>query len=77
MHNCKTAHPEKSHRRRNRTLRRALAPLHFPDGWGSSEPGPAPKRVTSGDRVQAYPASMLRRLATVVTRLFVRKTPGR
>ena len=41
MHNCKTAHPKKSHRRRNRFLKRTLVPLYFPGGWGSSEPGTA------------------------------------
>ena len=41
MHNCKKAHPKKSHRRRNRFLKRTLVPLYFPGGWGSSEPGPA------------------------------------
>ena len=104
MHNCKTAHPKKSHRRRSRALRRALEPLRLPTGWGSSEPGPAPEgtgvlqksistvrdlfspapsgspapeRVTSGSRVQLYPASMLRRLSAVVKRPFVRQAPGR
>mgnify|MGYP001577641182 CR=1 FL=1 len=103
MHNCKTAHPKKSHRRRNRALRRLLEPLHTPTGWGSSEPGPAPEgtgvlqksistvrdlfsapsgspapeRVTSGGRVELYPASMLRRLSAVVKRPFVRQAPGR
>ena len=27
MHNCKTAHPEKTHRRRNRYLKRTLDPI--------------------------------------------------
>ena len=43
MHNCKTSHPKKSHRRRNRVLRRALEPLRTTTGLGSSEPGPAPE----------------------------------
>lgn len=42
MHNCKTGHPGKSHRRRNRGLRCALEPLHWwvhplaaVRGWGT------------------------------------------
>ncbi len=107
MHNCKKAHPKKSHRRRSRTLRRTLAPLHFPEGWRSAEPGQAPKgtgilhniskgrvhfgsgttgaelaksasgRLPEKSRVQIVPASMLRRLSTVVTRPFVYRTPSR
>lgn len=29
MHNCKTAHPKKSHRRRNCFFRKTLTPLHW------------------------------------------------
>lgn len=42
MHNCEKAHPGKSHRRRNRALRRVLEPLRWFDDpraangeWGS------------------------------------------
>lgn len=96
MHNCRTAHPKQSHRRRNRFLRKALEPLRWWEDeraktgeWGhgeaalegtgvfqkgiietigsvfSSRPSgsPAPERVTSGDRVQVYRPSALRRLA--------------
>ncbi len=95
MHNCKKAHPKKSHRRRSRMLRRALAPLHFPEGtgilhniskglvhFGSGTMGAELAKSASGrlpekSRVQIVPASMLRRLSTVVTRPFVYRTPGR
>lgn len=104
MHNCKTAHPRKSHRRRNRFLRRSLEPLRRQYNWGSAEPGSvfegpgifrsnrmtereereeaqvagnSPRIVSYEKKVEIISASMLRRLATVVMRPFVRQAPGR
>lgn len=103
MHDCKTVHPKKSHRRRNRALRKALAPLRWfasevlaeHPGWGALALAPvrtsfsfrfnrhevAPAGLPAGKpiwtqdtpRIQVAPASMLRRLAAVVKRPFLRK----
>lgn len=57
MCNCKTAHPDRSHRRRNRFLRKTIEPLHwFSDPralsgeWGGASMIELPERPKRSSR---------------------------